>query len=126
MMKRLLAATALVAATALATASLATGVRAQGVHTYQCVGNINGVRSQAVVQVEGGGTYGGPYVAGQIQNPYTAYHFTGELFGGTEGYVSLVEAGSGQRIDRVLIGVTNSGFVLATEDGARYPFSCRA
>lgn len=116
----------LAAAGALAAMTFAaSGAEAQRLSTYQCVGNINGVRSAAVVQVEPGGNWGGPYVAGQIRNQYAGYHFTGELFGGTEGYVSLVDAVSGQRIDRVWIGVTQGGFMLVTEDGSRYPFSCR-
>jgi hypothetical protein len=96
-----------------------------GTQTYQCNGNISGLQSSAVLQVESGGYSGGPYVTGQIQNQATAYTFTGELFGGTEGFVSLVEINTGQRIDRVWIGLNQMGFTLVPEDGSRYVFSCQ-
>jgi len=96
-----------------------------GARTYQCIGMIGGVRSAAVLQITpGGGMGGGPYVAGEIQNQVTRYSFTGELFGGVEGFVSMVELTTGQRIDRVWIGLSQAGFALRTEDGALYPFTC--
>ena len=97
-----------------------------GARTYQCVGMIGRVSSTAVLQITpGGGMGGGPYVAGEIQNQYTRYSFTGELFGGVEGFGSMVELPTGQRIDRVWIGLSQTGFALRTEDGSLYTFMCR-
>jgi hypothetical protein len=92
--------------------------------TYRCKGDIGGVASAAIIEIQPGGNYGGPYVAGRIQNNAAAYTFTGELFGGTEGYIALVDQNIGARIDRVWIGIGNGGFGLRTEDGTRYTFSC--
>lgn len=97
--------------------------------TYQCAGDIGGVQSTALLQIEPGGGQtgqgGGPYVAGQIQNATTAYSFTGELFGGTEGYMTLVDAQTGERIERVWIGLGQSGFSFMPEGGPRYDFACQ-
>lgn len=92
--------------------------------TYQCRGNIGGVLSAAIIEIQPGGMYGGPYVAGRIQNNVASYTFTGELFGGNEGYVALVDLNTGARIDRVWIGIGNGGFALRTEDGTQYAFNC--
>jgi hypothetical protein len=107
-------------------AFLGKNVEAQnGTQTYRCVGVIGGVQSTATLQVEPGGSWGGPYVSGQIRNRVAAYAFTGELFGGTEGFVSMVEKSTGERIDRVWIGVSRAGFVLVPEGGPRYAFECQ-
>lgn len=102
----------------------AAGLAQSSRNVYQCQGSINQVASSATLQIEQGGYRGGPYVAGSISNRITSYTFNGELFGGTEGYISLLEIPGGQRIDRVWIGIGQSGFVLRTEDGAVFRFSC--
>ena len=77
------------------------------------------VASQALLEITPGGVYTeGPGVAGRISNQVADYTFSGTLFGGTEGFVSLVELRTGARIDRVWIGVSQAGFALRTEDGA--------
>lgn len=97
----------------------------QRTRQYQCVGYINGVASQALIEISPGGLYTeGPGVAGMIRNQFANYSFTGTLFGTSEGYVSLVEQQRGERIDRVWIGVSQVGFALRTEDGATYQFQC--
>lgn len=99
----------------------------QGTRRFRCSGNINGVRSEALLEVAPGGLYTeGPGVAGRIRNRYADYTFNGTLFGGNQGFVSLVELYTGARIDRVWIGVSQAGFALRTEDGAMYAFQCRA
>ena len=97
---------------------------AQQAMTYRCQGSIGGVLSAAIIEVQPGGSYGGPYVAGRIQNNVAAYTFTGELFGGNEGYIALVDSRTGERIDRVWIGIANGGFALVTQEGTRYSFRC--
>jgi hypothetical protein len=47
------------------------------------------------------------------------------MFGGVQGYVSLVDVRTGQRIDRVWIGLNQSGFVLRIDGGVAYAFSCQ-
>ena len=96
----------------------------QGIQQFQCAGNINGIPSQVVLEISPAGNEG-PGVAGQIRNQYADYLFSGILFGGNEGFVSLVERRTGERIDRVWIGIGQSGFALRTEDGAMYSFQCR-
>lgn len=91
--------------------------------TWQCDGVINGVPSQAVIQFEE--TPNTIYVAGAIQNAYAYYSFNGEMFGGSEGYIMLVENSSGERIDRVYIALTGDGFLIQPEGSAAYGFSCR-
>lgn len=95
-----------------------------GPHTYPCRGDIDGVASQASLQIEAGGYRTGPFVAGSIRNRSASYSFDGELFGGNLGYVSLVENPGGQRRDRVWIGFSQAGFTLRTEDGAAHTFNC--
>jgi hypothetical protein len=102
----------------------------QGMRRFQCTGYVTGVLSQALLEITPGGLYTeGPGVAGRIGNQFTDYTFSGTLFGGTEGFVSLVELRTGARIDRVWIGVwiglSQAGFALRTEDGAMYAFECR-
>ena len=98
----------------------------QGTQQFRCAGSINGVQSQAVLEVSPGGLYTeGPGVAGRITNQFADYTFTGILFGESEGYVSLVEQRTGERIDRVWIGISQAGFALRTEDGATYAFQCQ-
>jgi hypothetical protein len=93
---------------------------------YRCAGTINGVPSQVLLEVTPGGIYTeGPGVAGQISNQFADYMFTGTVFGATEGYVSLVERRTGERIDRVWIGFSQAGFTLRSEDGATYSFHCQ-
>lgn len=91
--------------------------------TWQCDGIVNGVPSQAIIQFEQ--TPNTIYVAGAIQNPYAYYSFNGEMFGGSEGYIMLVENNSGERIDRVYIALTGDGFFIQPEGSSSYGFSCR-
>ncbi len=91
--------------------------------TWQCAGVINGMPSQAIIQFEQ--TPNTIYVAGAIQNAYAYYSFNGEMFGGSEGYIMLVESNSGERIDRVYIALTGDGFLIRPEGSAAYGFSCR-
>lgn len=99
---------------------------AQSVQYWNCAGPINGVASQAVLELAVGGHWvDGPPVAGEIRNSQTGYTFNGRMFGGVQGYVSLVDVRTGQRIDRVWIGLSQSGFSLRTEDGSVYSFSCQ-
>ncbi len=101
------------------------GTALADMQTFHCKGQINGVTTGAVLQIEAGGFYAGPFVGGRLQNAHASYQFNGELFGGSQGYVSLVESPGGARIDRVWIGIGNGGFALRTEDGAFYAFNCR-
>ena len=105
----------------------ATGIDAQqGTRRFRCAGYVNGVASEALLEIAPGGLYTeGPGVAGRIRNRFADYTFNGTLFGGNEGYVSLVEMYTRERIDRVWIGVGQAGFALRTEDGATYAFQCR-
>lgn len=91
--------------------------------TWQCTGVINGVPSQSVIQFEQ--TPNTVYVSGAIQNPYAYYTFNGEMFGGSEGYIALVENNSGERIDRVYIVLTGNGFAIQPEGSEAYGFSCQ-
>jgi hypothetical protein len=119
---RVLLAAALLTATAFATDADAQ----QGIRRFQCAGYVSGVPSQALLEITPGGLYTeGPGVAGRIRNQFADYMFSGTLFGGTEGFVSLVELGTGARIDRVWIGLSQAGFALRTEDGAIYGFQCQ-
>jgi hypothetical protein len=98
----------------------------QRIRRFQCTGYVNRAPSQALLEITPGGFYTeGPGVAGRIRNQFTDYTFSGTLFGGTEGFVSLVELRTGARIDRVWIGLSQAGFALRTEDGAVYAFQCR-
>src|SRR5262249_16647149 len=90
----------------LVAAILTTGLDAQGTRRFQCSGYINGVSSEALLEVAPGGLYTeGPGVAGRIRNRFADYSFSGILFGGTQGFVSLVELRTRERIHRVWIGV---------------------
>ena len=85
-----------------------------------------GVPSDALLEITPGGLYTeGPGVAGWIRNQFAAYGFNGRLFGGFEGFVSLVELRTGERIDRLWIGLSQAGLTLRTEDSAIYTFQCR-
>ena len=117
---------ALVAALPMVTAFATSADAQQGTRYLQCAGYINGIKSQALLEVTAGGIYTeGPGVAGQISNQFADYTFTGTVFGASEGYVSLVERRSGERIDRVWIGFSQAGFALRSEDGATYAFQCQ-
>ena len=99
-----------------------------GMTTMQCAGIINGVHSQAVVQVErihAGTQFQRSFVTGVIQNPNAHYTFQGELFGATEGFISLVEHRTGERIDRVYIGAVPGGFMIRAENSAPHTFRCQ-
>jgi hypothetical protein len=112
-----------VTARVLALCALAASADAQ--QRFMCGGDVSGVPSQAMLEVTPGGLYTeGPGVAGWIRNQFAEYSFSGTLHGGNEGYVSLVGHHSGERIDRVWIGVSAAGFALRTEDGAMYAFQC--
>src|SRR5687767_3406990 len=90
--------------TALVTAAIfGTSVNGQeGLRRFQCSGYVNGVASEALLEVAPGGLYTeGPGVAGRIRNRFADYTFNGTLFGGTQGFVSLVELRTRARIDRV-------------------------
>ena len=116
-----------VVALLIVTASTTDAGAQQGVLRVECAGYINGVASQASLEVTPGAVYkDGPGVAGRIENQFANYLFSGTLFGGIEGFVQLVELRTGERIDRVWIGWSQSGFALRTEDGAVYPFQCRS
>lgn len=91
--------------------------------TYNCTGVINGVPSQAVIQFEQ--TPNTTYVSGAIQNAYAYYTFNGEMFGGNEGYILLVDNNTGERIDRVYIALTGGGFAIRPEGSEAYGFSCQ-
>ena len=98
----------------------------QGVRRFKCTGNVTGVPSKAMLEITPGGLYTeGPGVAGRISNQFADYTFNGILFGGTEGFVSMVELRTRSRIDRVWIGLGAGGFALRTEDGAIYAFQCK-
>ena len=97
--------------------------------TRQCVGSINGVPSQSTIQFEvlhGTTPFAKVYIAGEIQNPYASYSFKGELNNNTEGFVSLLETRTNERIDRVYIGLMQSGYALRPL-GANdaYAFACQ-
>jgi len=97
-----------------------------GIGRFQCTGYVTGVPSQALLEITPGGLYSeGATVAGRILNQFADYTFTGTLFGGAEGFVSLVELRTGARIDRVWIGLSQAGFALRTLDGAIYGFQCQ-
>ena len=91
--------------------------------TYQCSGVVNGVPSQATIQFEQ--TPNTIYVTGIIQNSYAYYTFNGEMFGGSEGYILLVDNNTGERIDRVYIALTGGGFSIQPEGSGAYSFSCQ-
>ncbi len=81
--------------------------------------------NQAMLEIARGRRYTeGPGVAGRIGSSFADYLFSGTLFGGNEGFVSLVERYAGTRVDRVWIGVNRAGFVLRTERGDVYAFQC--
>jgi hypothetical protein len=90
---------------------------------YQAIGYVNGVPTEAFLEILGGAAYvEGPTVSGRIRNQFADYTFTGRLFGGDEGYIMLTALHTNERIDRVWIGVNQAGFALRTEDGTMYHF----
>jgi len=108
------------------TASATVADAQQGLRRFQCAGHVTGVPSDALLEITPGGLYTeGPGVAGWIRNQFAAYGFNGRLFGGFEGFVSLVELRTGERIDRLWIGLSQAGLTLRTEDSAIYTFQCR-
>ena len=112
----------------LAVAAVAMAQPAGPTTTMQCSGIINGVASQATLQIErvhAGTQFQRSYVAGVIRNPNAHYTFQGELFGGNEGFISLVEHRTGERIDRVYIGAVPGGFMIRAENSAPHSFRCQ-
>jgi len=95
---------------------------AASAQTWQCSGDVNGVPSQSVIQFEQ--TPNTIYVYGVIQNVYAYYTFNGEMFGGNEGYILLVDNNTGERIDRVYIALTGSGYAIQPEGSSIYSFYC--
>src|SRR5262245_53371450 len=89
----------------------------------RCVGLVGGVQSQSAIQFER--TPNTSYVAGMIQNQFASYLFNGEMFGETEGFISLVDRRSGERIERVYIALTPSGYMIRAERSAEQYFDCR-
>jgi hypothetical protein len=119
--------TSFAAALVMVVASTTDAGAQQGVLRVECAGYVNGVASQASLEITPGAVHkDGPGVAGRIENQFANYLFNGTLFGGAEGFVQLVELRTGERIDRVWIGWSQLGFALRTEDGAVYPFQCRS
>jgi hypothetical protein len=111
-------------ARALALCDFAASADAQ--QRFVCDGEVSGVpTSQAMLELTPDGLYNdGPGVAGWIRNQFAQYSFSGIMYSGNEGYVALAGHHSGERIHRVWIGVSATGFALRTEDGAVYSFLC--
>lgn len=107
----------------LAAALLLAGPAPAAAQAYQCSGYVSGVLSQAVIQFEQ--TPNTVYVSGVIQNTYAYYTFNGEMFGGSEGFILLVDNTTGERIDRVYIALTGNGFAIQPEGSEPYAFSCQ-
>ena len=98
------------------------------VMTMRCAGDVGGVVSHATVHVErlhAGTHMQRSFVSGVIQNPHVLYQFQGELFGNNEGFISLVERRSGDRMDRVYIGAVAGGFMIRAENSAPHVFRCQ-
>jgi hypothetical protein len=95
------------------------------VTSMQCAGIINGVASQATVQIER--LHAGPRSPGASSpaSPNAHYTFQGELTGGLEGFISLVEHRTRERIDRVYIGAVPGGFMIRAENSAPHTFRCQ-
>ena len=94
--------------------------------TFQCNGNVAGIQSQSSLEVTPAGYWSaGPGVAGRSHNQNADYLFSGTLFGDTEGFVDAVELRTKARIERVWIGLSQTGFTLRTEDGWLSQFQCQ-
>ena len=89
----------------------------------RCVGLVGGVQSQSTIEFQR--TPNTIYVAGMIQNQFAGYLFNGEMFGVTEGFISLVDQRTGERIERVYIALTPSGYMIRPERSAEQHFDCR-
>ena len=105
---------------------LSLGVAAQPagpMETHQCAGTINGIASQSVIQLERANQ--SIYVAGTIQNAFASYTFNGEMFGGVEGFIILIDMRTGERNDRVYIAMVPGGYLIQPEGSPPYTFACR-
>ena len=91
--------------------------------TMRCRGVVSGVQSQSTIQFQR--TPNTIYVEGMIQNQFASYLFNGEMFGVTQGFISLVEQRTGERIERVYIALTPSGYMIRPERSAEQYFDCR-
>lgn len=91
--------------------------------SWQCTGLVGGVPSQSVIQFER--TPDTTFVSGAIENEYAAYTFTGEMYGGNEGFILLTDTITGERIDRVYIVVTAGGYAIRPEGSEAYGFTCQ-
>jgi hypothetical protein len=89
----------------------------------QCVGLVGGVQSQSAIRFER--TPNTIFVAGLIRNQFASYLFSGEMFGGNEGFISLVDERTGERIERVYIALTAAGYMIRAERSAEQHFDCR-
>jgi hypothetical protein len=89
----------------------------------RCVGLVGGVQSQSTIEFQR--TPNTIYVTGMIQNQFAGYLFNGEMFGVTEGFISLVDQRTGERIERVYIALTPSGYMIRPERSAEQHFDCR-
>ena len=107
----------------LAIAALAMSAAPAHAQAMRCVGMVGGVQSQSAIQFER--TPNTIYVAGMIQNQFASYLFNGEMFGRTEGYITLVDQRTGERIDRVYIALTPTGYMIRAERSAEQHFECR-
>jgi hypothetical protein len=105
---------------AIAAAAISAPAAAQAM---RCVGLVGGVQSQSAIQFER--TPNTIYVAGMIQNQFASYLFNGEMFGGNQGFISLVDQRTGERIERVYIALTPSGYMIRAERSAEQYFDCR-
>ena len=47
------------------------------------------------------------------------------MFGVTEGFISLVDQRTGERIERVYIALTPAGYLIRPERSAEQHFDCR-
>lgn len=90
--------------------------------SWQCTGFVGGVPSQSVIRFER--TPNTTFVSGAIENEYALYSFTGEMYGGNEGFILLTDTITGERIDRVYIVVTAGGYAIRPEGSEAYGFTC--
>ncbi len=107
----------------LAVAAVVTAASPAAAQAMRCVGLVGGVQSQSAIQFER--TPNTIYVAGMIQNQFASYLFNGEMFGGNQGFINLVDQRTGERIERVYIALTPSGYMIRPERSAEQHFDCR-
>lgn len=105
-----------------AAATLLVAAGPAAAQSWQCTGVVGGVPSQSVIQFEE--TPNTIYVSGAIRNDYADYTFTGEMYGGNEGFILLTDNITGERIDRVYIVVTAGGYAIRPEGSEAYAFTC--